>query len=244
MRSVKSKPSVGISVQDGFNNDGVWNNTAYSFDRTWIRHVSRIISPHQNPLGSTSTYKVVQGRVRMEDRIEPTLLEVFSRRVVKMNARFWAHRVAMIPAADLIRDKTTPMGKPNSKRRVPGKYAPEDHARDGNRSLNKIAYEVAKVVTIKSFATSNIVRAGVNLDRNPELGHFGEERLERRIIQILAVDVRADLNTDEAQIVRCPPQFRESQFGSLKWNDRKAEEAIGVTSDRPCHPIIHGLTDV
>src|SRR6266851_5438518 len=117
-------------------------------------------------------------------------------------------------AAGLIGQESAAVRQAHLQRWVTFEHAAKNEARARDRGLERQADQVLQVIRAEPLRR----RAGVrmNEDEGAKLGRRGPERLERRIVEILAAHVRSDHGATQAERAHRAAQLARREVGRLQ----------------------------
>ena len=98
-----------------------------------------------------------------------------------------------------------------------------------HRRVERVADHVGEVMVLEAAGFGEAV--GMDEDQGPQLLAAREDRAEARRRQVLAGDMRHDLDAAEAQRFMQPLQFGHGQFRGLERDRAEPDEAVGKAAD-------------
>jgi hypothetical protein len=137
------------------------------------------------------------------------------------------YSVARPKRADVSRQEATAMRGQQPQARMPVQGAREDQVRQGERRLGRLTERVAKEVRAKTGAEA--AAPGVDEDHGDKGRGRLPYRLERRVGELAAVDVRRDAHTLEPEHADSTLQLADRQVRMLQ---RQRAELVKAASAR------------
>ena len=131
------------------------------------------------------------------------------------------------------------VGEADLQLREPVEHAAEDQRGGGDGRLQRVADEVHQVVAGERLADA--VVEGVQQDEGAKRLRCLENREERRVVPVHAVDVRGDDHALQLQDSHRPLELAHGGAGILQRQGGDAEEAVGSLGDRLGDLLVHRL---
>ena len=110
-------------------------------------------------------------------------------------------------------ERTPTVGKGNPQSGKLLKNPPKNHRTNGQGRFGGHPDEPGQPITVHFFLTDHI--PGMHKDGGAQGLRMGVKAVKRRVVQIPLVDVRANLNTRQAQVLHTSFQFSASQVWVL-----------------------------
>ena len=151
------------------------------------------------------------------------------------------HIVAMVQPADLVGEESASVGQDHAEARKPFEDPAQDQARGGQRGLGREAHEVPEVIVLHTARVAPVL--GMDEERHRQPLRRREHRRQARVVQIHAVDVRADLEPSQAELRHAPVELASRPRAVLHGEHAEAEEPVGMGPDQPCNPVVHRAGD-
>src|SRR5580700_5910274 len=153
-------------------------------------HVVRIIAAEEHPICADRGNQKFQRCLGVQNGVVEEAVEIPRRRMLHMHFRFRPHLPAVHPAAALVWDEAAAVRHDEIQLGMALEHAAENQAGAGDGGVERIADQVAEIIRAQPVGAGDI--AGMDHHEGVEFGGRGPERLEARIVEILAVDVGAD----------------------------------------------------
>ena len=148
-------------------------------------------------------------------------------RAAQPRFRLAAHLPGMHEAAGLIRHEAAAVAQAERDLRIALDHAAEHQRRARHRGLERQADEVAHVVGLEPLARQDLA-VRMDEDECAQLVCRRPHRLERRIVEVAAVDVRADLRAAQAELAHHAAKLVGGLLRLLQRQGRKPYEAVGM----------------
>ena len=194
-------------------------------------HVVGIIAAEKDAVGAGRADQKFQRRLGVGDGVVAQAVEITLRRMFQMQFRLRPHLPAMHPAAALIGNEAAGMHHDEIERGITLHHAAEDQARRGNGGVERIADQVVEIIRAQPVGAGDI--AGMDHHEGVELGGGRPDRLEARIVEILAVDVRGDHGAMQPELAHGAAQFVGRRLGRLHRQRGDAGETVGMLLAEP-----------
>ena len=116
------------------------------------------------------------------------------------------------------------MGEANLELRIALEHATEHEACCGDRGVERIADQVREIVGREPIGARHV--DGMQQDESIEFRSRGPNRLELRIVEVFARDVRSDLRPAQPQHPHCVTQFVRRLFWRLHRQGRNRKKPV------------------
>src|SRR5689334_16664091 len=190
MLSLPSEHTLRISAEDEIAILSGKRQLLKTGDAVEIAHVERVIAAKQDMIGADRGDQECERRPGMQDGVVEQPADRVLRRMREVDARFRTHREAVPEASGLVGQKAAAMREADLQPGMALEHAAEHQARAGNRRLERKPDQVLEIIADEPLARG--ARMGMDEDEGAERGRRCPERLQRRVIEIAAVDIGAD----------------------------------------------------
>ena len=150
--------------------------------------------------------------------------------------RFGAHFPAVLPARRLIGREAAAMGQHDLQLRMTVHDAAENKTGGGDGGVERVAYQIAEIIRLQPVGARDVV--GMDEHEGAELFGRRPQRLEARIVQVLAQDVGGEHRALEAELGHGALELIGGAFGILHRQRGYAQEARGMGGDVLGHLVV------
>src|SRR5690349_3420293 len=198
-------------------------------DAVEIAHVERIIAAEQDMMRADRGDQECQRRPGMQDGVVEQPAHRVLRRMREVDARLRTHREAVPEATGLVGQKAAAMGEADLQPGMALEHAAEHQARAGDRRLERKPDQVLEIKTAEPLARRTRMR--MDEDEGAERGRRRPERLQRRVIEIAAVDIGSDHRALQPQSLHGALELGCRELRRLQRDPAEPEESPRVALD-------------
>ena len=163
----------------------------------------------------------------MHERIEIDSVEVragFISTIGCNNLR--ARSIPMFDPPDREGERSAAVREGHAESRQPIQHAAQNQRADRKTRLGRHSHQPRQPVLLHAFLAEHFPR--MNENRSVELRRCFQDRNHGRVVEVAAVDVGADLDPGQTELIHAPLKFFGRQLLILHWDCAQTNEALRV----------------
>ena len=185
-----------------------------------------IVGAHQDVIGAVLRDQIFELVMGIDQRVEIQPLQISRRHFLDAGAGVGPRRGGVVDAPGIGRQIAAAMRQHDLQPGIILQHPAEDQVMHRHRRVERVADHVREIVIAEAARLGEPVR--MHEDEQPQLLDARPDRAEALGRQILAGDMRHDLDAAKAERFVQPVEFGDGEFGRLERHRAEPDEAVRI----------------